>query len=343
VVVDVPAGVGQHDRTEFAGHASSDLPRGEDGDQVRREVAVGIGEHAEREARQAGQHRLDDALVGLQMRPDGIELAQLGHEDGPFQLGHPEVHAQERATADLDAESERAVPLVVHGEAAPIEILVVGDDHPAVATGDRLELVEAEDPDLADAAHAAATVAGPEGLGAVLDQGDAMAVGNGPQLGQPRRVAQHVDRHDRPRPRRDARLHVDRVEVERLVDLGQDGQGPGIHDGGDRRDEGEARHDDLVAGADPEPGQRQPDAARPGIHGERVGHAGQPGDLLLEMPYAGAEGRVVVRAVATQEAAPEHPDDLGDLFLADQLEPRTGQAGLLCGAPAFIATDCTGR
>ena len=79
------------------------------------------------------------------------------------------------------------VPLVVHREAALVERLVVGHDHAAVAAGDRLVLVEAVGPDRADAADAAALVRRAERLGAVLDERDPVAVGDGLELRHPGR------------------------------------------------------------------------------------------------------------------------------------------------------------
>ena len=54
-------------------------------------------------------------------------------EDGARQLDDPEVQAEERSLADLDALAERRMALVVEGERATVEVLVVGHDHAAVA------------------------------------------------------------------------------------------------------------------------------------------------------------------------------------------------------------------
>ena len=83
---------------------------------------------------------------------------------------------------------------------------------------------------------------------------------------------------------RDLGLDVVRVEVERLVDLGEDRRRAGIDDRRDRGHIGEARDDDLVAGADPEAEQRDPQGGRAtAVQGEAVPHAREPGDLLLDV------------------------------------------------------------
>ena len=124
----------------------------------------------------------------------------------------------------------RAVALVVHGEGAPIERLVVGDEHASIAAGDRLELVEAVGPDGPVRADPATAVGRAERLRAVLDQGEPVPVGHRSQLGDPARVAEHVDHDDRPGPWGDPRLDIGWVEVERLVDLSEDGPRPGVDD-----------------------------------------------------------------------------------------------------------------
>ena len=50
-----------------------------------------------------------------------------------------------------------------------------------------------------------------------------------------------------------------RIEIEGLVDLGQDRRGAGVHDRGDRGDVGEAGHDHLVPRPDTEAEQSDPE------------------------------------------------------------------------------------
>src|SRR3954471_13617175 len=103
--------------------------------------------------------------------------------------------------------------LVVDREAPFEERVVVGDEHPAIAAGDRLVLVEAVRPDRADAADSDAAIRGTEGLGAILDDRDSVRVGNGLQLRHPGRTAQHMDDDDRGGSWRDLRLDVGWIEV----------------------------------------------------------------------------------------------------------------------------------
>ena len=80
-----------------------------------------------------------------------------------------------------------------------------------------------------------------------------MSVGHRSQLSDPGRVAEHVHRDDRPGPRGDPRLDVGRVEVECFVDLSEDRPCAGVDDRRDCGYVGEARHDNLVTGPDPQP------------------------------------------------------------------------------------------
>ena len=92
------------------------------------------------------------------------------------------------------------------------------------------------------------------------------------------------------RPRRDLGFDVGRVEIEGLVDLRQDRRRAGIDDRRDRGDVGEAGHDHLVAGADPETEQGDPERGRPTtVETEPVADAGQAGDRLLDVMHLGAE------------------------------------------------------
>ena len=157
-----------------------------------------------------------------------------------------------------------------------------------------------------------------------------MPVGDVLELVEPRRRAEHVDDDDRPRARRDARLDVGRVEVERIVDLGEDRQGAGIHD---RRDRGHVRepgHDHLIARPDAE--RRSATAtARSSRHRGTRGRSGRrpaPRSPAPRCRTLAPNARIVVAAVAAERSVGEDLHDLGDLFLADQLYARSGHAGL---------------
>ena len=77
------------------------------------------------------------------------------------------------------------------------------------------------------------------------------------------------------------------------------------------------------------------------VQPKAVPDAGDRCDLLLHRPDLRAEVRVGGAAVAAQRPAVQDLHHLGDLFLADQLNARSGHAGL---PPVSLpcATDCTG-
>ena len=131
------------------------------------------------------------------------------------------------------------------------------------------------------------------------------------------------------RPGRDLGLDVGRVEIEGLVDLGQDRRRARVHDRGDRGDVGEPRDDDLVAGTDAQAQERDPQRGRAAaVEGEGVLHAGQLGDGLLDVMHLGAEGGVVGWPVAAQIATLEDLHHLGGLLGSDQLDPGSGHGRL---------------
>ena len=107
------------------------------------------------------------------------------------------------------------------------------------------------------------------GLGAVLEHGNAVAIGDGHDALHVAGRAGHVDRHDQPRAGSDLALQVLRIHAETVVDLAQDRDGVGLHDRPDRRDPEEGRHDDLAAGTDSQGGHRREQRACAATYSQR--------------------------------------------------------------------------
>src|SRR6266849_152795 len=120
----------------------------------------------------------------------------------------------DRAFADLASQAQRRVALVVKGKAAPVQSFVLREHHSAVAAGDGLVLVETDGGSHADAAYGASPIACAECLCAVLDEGDAVALRNGLELVEARRIPEHMHRQDCLGARSNARLDVGRIEVQ---------------------------------------------------------------------------------------------------------------------------------
>src|SRR6185436_18688353 len=118
----------------------------------------------EAEPGQAGDRRLHDRLVFPEVVTDQVELADLREQYRAGQLGHPEVETEEGPLGVLRPKPVRGMALIVDREEPLIQLLVVGDDHPAVAAGDGLVLVEAVDTGRTDTADALALVGRAEGL-----------------------------------------------------------------------------------------------------------------------------------------------------------------------------------
>ena len=70
-------------------------------------------------------------------------------------------------------------------------------------------------------------------------------------------AALQVNRHNGPGLGSDLVLQVRRIQVERLIDLGKNGECPGKHDGVVAGVPGPGRQDDLIAGPDAERSQRR--------------------------------------------------------------------------------------
>ena len=143
-----------------------------------------------------GDQRLELLLLGPQGGDDLVDLSQLGQGHGAVELGHAEVEAQDVAAADLDAGAVRLVPLVVVSERPLVQIVVVGDDHAAVAAGDGLEDVQREAAHPADGAQLAAVVRSAGGLAGVFQHQQPALLGDRHDGVHVAGIAQHVDRHD---------------------------------------------------------------------------------------------------------------------------------------------------
>src|SRR5439155_12328720 len=116
---------------------------------------------------------------------------------------------------------------------------------------DDLARVEREDGLMRVAADLATFVILTDGRCGVLDDVDAVLLGDVVDRVDVAGEPDLVDRHDRLRLLGDALLDVVRVDVERArVDLAEDGRRARVQDGVRRGDERERGHDDLIARAD---------------------------------------------------------------------------------------------
>ena len=158
--------------------------------------------------------------------------------------------------------------------------------HLVVATGDEAAVAEREEvlgrEEAEGGADARARDArGAERLRGILDQRQP----EGGELGERRGAAEEVHRHDRLRPRRDARGDVVGIEVERdRVDVGEHRRRAGAGDRLRRRVERERRADHLVAGADPHRLEREHERVGAVRDADRVRHAEIGGRLAARRP-----------------------------------------------------------
>ena len=145
----------------------------------------------------------------------------------------------------------------------PGERGVVGRDHAALARRHLLVRVEGEDRGVARAADAAAAVLAADGLAGVLDDREAVLLGDRAERVHVARVAEHVHGQDGARARRDGRLDGRRVEHERLgIDVGEDGRRALVEHAVGRGHERDRRRHDLVALADAGRAHEQVQAGR---------------------------------------------------------------------------------
>lgn len=198
-----------------------------------------------------------------------------------------------------------------------MDVGVRRDDGAALTGGDVLLQLETEGPRVTDRAHRPPPVADPAGLGGVLQDPDAVLTGDGQDGVHVGGGVVQVDGHDREGPLGDELLPRRRVEGERVVDVGEDGDAARGDDGVDAADEGGRRHDDLTALGYPQADQGAGQGGGAGGHADRVGCLVQGGEPLLEPLDAALERGTVV---PEQGAALQHVQCGGLLLLAPQGE-----------------------
>jgi len=104
--------------------------------------------------------------------------------------------------------------------------VIVGGDRPALAGGDVLYRVEAENGHVRQGSHRPAVVGGSQGMGGVFHHYKVMLAGNVHYVVHVRRVSGEVHRDQRPGAGGDAPLDFRRVYVHRVpAHVGKDGPG----------------------------------------------------------------------------------------------------------------------
>ena len=99
-------------------------------------------------------------------------------------------------------------------------------------------------------------------------------------------AAVQVHRHERARPRADRRRRRRRIHpVVGLRDVHRNGNPARLGHGLEGRDEGHGRHDDLLAGAEPNADEREPERIEPACNPDAVSRAAVRGERLLERDH----------------------------------------------------------
>ena len=133
------------------------------------------------------------AAISLRRVDRRLELPKLGESDGALQFGHSIVEGQEVVVGLGVAVAPGLVDEETH---TPCEVVVVGDDQPALASRDVLSLLQTEAADRADRADRAARRRGEIRLRAVLDHRQAVPLGQRHDLGHLAGIAEQVRDHD---------------------------------------------------------------------------------------------------------------------------------------------------
>jgi hypothetical protein len=187
---------------------------------------------------------------------------------------------------------------------------LIRDHQPAFAGDEVLGGVKAEGGHVAHRPGVGPVVGRLDGVGAVLDQGEAVPGGDLPDQAHLAGLAGVVDDHHRLGARGDGVGDRRRVDVAgERVDVDEDGGRPDVDDDVGRGHEGHRRGDHLVA---------RPDAQ--GVQGEvQTGRAGVEGDGIRDPQVVCHQALEPLRArTGAQPARPQGRYHFGDLVVTDQ-------------------------
>ncbi len=316
--------------------------------QERGRITFGVGQFPEFDAWDGAEHALDGLLVLLLFPDEPVELSKLGEPQGALEFVHPVVEAEDapslHGAADLGVVvvAVIVIPLGTVGQA-----LAVRHHHAALAGGQRLVVVEAEDSHVAESSELFALEAAPAGLGVVLQDQQLVYPGDVHDLVDMGPGAAHVHGNDRLGVGRDPFLDGGRVEVQCLVDVGHDRDGPHLQHRLVGRQEREGGDDHLVAWADIH--RRQGDFQRRRAGRDTQGAAGPAvsREFLLELADLENPLPFPVKAVSHQDARLQDIHHFLHLFAADQFRachsvssmiPRSKRVCFRQYASSYIST-----
>ena len=232
---------------------------------------------------------------------DAGQPAQLDQSQCTPQFVHADAHAkglEERSFTGRYAFDVSFESRVVVAYGPPEDLFVVGGDHATFTRGEVLVVLQADGAHGSHRSYGAAGYACARGLGAVLQDGDPVPFGDLGDSGHVGNRSGHVYGDDCLRSGRDVPFDVAGIEVEGLVDIGQYGHGPEVHDGIDVGDPHEGGHDHFGARAHVERGERHGQGRASAVGGQ--GETGtdvtgvrrfEPVDLAQRLDAIIPEGR----------------------------------------------------
>ncbi len=214
-----------------------------------------------------------------------VEPLELREHHGALQRVH--------AAPDADSRVHVAAALAMRTDLAAGlgQRVVVGEDGTAVAiAAERLAREKAGAAERAQVAALAGSEAGAEALRRILDDGQAVPLGDGIDRVHVRALAVKAHRKNGSRARRDRRFDLRRVDVEGvLLDVDEDRLAAEQGDHFGRSGKREGRGDHFIAG--PKLERHQADQQRLGAagHGDAVPRADASGKTLLELADFGPQ------------------------------------------------------
>ena len=274
---------------------------------------------------------------------DAVQPSQLRAQERALQLAHAQLQTRKRVLArceflvlELGLEERTDEPKIVIPDGADIELLIVGEQHAALAAGDHLVRLKTCNGDIAKAAEELAVIAAAKRLRAVLNDDQVMCTRDADDLVHLRRRALVMNRNDRLRFRGDLPFKIGGIHVQIVTNVCKNRRSPHGYEHAIIRIPRETGDDHLVAGAD---------ARRSNRAQQRSGTAGNRQSIFAVQPFLKhllerldllrvANAVMAERALLTDDVR-----QLVQLLLTDQggAKHMRGEWGCAYGLPAV---DC---
>jgi hypothetical protein len=152
---------------------------------------------------------------------DAIQLPELGKGHGRVQFTDPKIQSEDGMLLGASIISHVVMPVIGEHMGRFVNILILGDDGPALASGDDLEEIKGKTSNLPESPYVPSSVSSAQGRSGILDQNETMLFTDTDDLFQSGHGTEQMNHEHRFRARGDSGFDALRGETEGFVYLGE--------------------------------------------------------------------------------------------------------------------------